>query len=221
MQASREAARGTGSGFNLFAGRSRTTSFTSRRPDDLESNRLAPSQTAPAKSPSGSFTKETAHDRPETGESSAELTPTTANGEGQGSDADADGTTTQNTLRQRRDQSTDESAAGGQALAAEAESEKKKEKESHTFFKHLTPKEPFTVRNQIQRTIFGSWLNILLLAAPVGIAINYIPAVDRKAVFVVNFIAIVPLAGMLGFATEEIALRTGETVGGLLNATFG
>ncbi|KAK4146749.1 Sodium/calcium exchanger protein-domain-containing protein [Dichotomopilus funicola] len=228
MQASREAARGDGSGFNLFAGRRRTTSFTSR-PNDIESNWLAPARTAPAKSPTGSFTKETSQGRPETGESSAELTPTTANGEGQGSDADADassqshGTTTQNTLRQRTGlaQSTDESAAGGQALAGEAESEKKKEKKQHTFFKHLTPKEPFTVRNQIQRTIFGSWLNILLLAAPVGIAINYIPAVDRKAVFVVNFIAIVPLAGMLGFATEEIALRTGETVGGLLNATFG
>jgi Ca2+:H+ antiporter len=62
---------------------------------------------------------------------------------------------------------------------------------------------------------------VLLLAAPAGIAINYIPAVDRIAVFVVNFIAIVPLASMLGFATEEIALRTGETMGGLLNATFG
>ena len=40
-------------------------------------------------------------------------------------------------------------------------------------------------------------------------------------VFVTNFIAIVPLAAMLSYATEEIALRTGETIGGLLNATFG
>ncbi|KAL6789549.1 Ca2+ transporter [Trichoderma sp. SZMC 28013] len=75
--------------------------------------------------------------------------------------------------------------------------------------------------NQIQQTLFSSWINLLLLAAPVGIAINYIPAVDRKAVFIVNFMAIVPLASILGFATEEIALRTGETLGGLLNATFG
>jgi Ca2+:H+ antiporter len=63
-------------------------------------------------------------------------------------------------------------------------------------------------------------LAILLLAAPVGIALgaskqNFI------AVFVVNFVAIVPLAALLSYATEEIALRVGETLGGLLNATFG
>ncbi|KAK0620336.1 Sodium/calcium exchanger protein-domain-containing protein [Immersiella caudata] len=96
-----------------------------------------------------------------------------------------------------------------------------KEKKQRTFFKHIEPKEPFTVRNQIQRTLFGSWINILLIAAPAGIAINYVHFVSRVAVFVVNFIAIVPLAAMLSFATEEIALRTGETLGGLLNATFG
>ncbi|KAK3948456.1 Sodium/calcium exchanger protein-domain-containing protein [Pseudoneurospora amorphoporcata] len=99
--------------------------------------------------------------------------------------------------------------------------EKEKEKKQRTFFKHLTPKEPFTVGNQIRRTLLGSWINILLVAAPVGIAINYVEAVPRVAVFVVNFIAIIPLAAMLGFATEEIALRTGEVVGGLLNASFG
>lgn len=41
------------------------------------------------------------------------------------------------------------------------------------------------------------------------------------AIFVVNFVAIIPLAGTLSYATEEIALRTGEVLGGLLNATFG
>lgn len=99
--------------------------------------------------------------------------------------------------------------------------EKEKEKKERPFFKHLEPKEPFTVGNQIRRTLLGSWLNILLVAAPVGIAINYVEAVPRVAVFVVNFIAIIPLAAMLGFATEEIALRTGEVMGGLLNASFG
>jgi Ca2+:H+ antiporter len=79
---------------------------------------------------------------------------------------------------------------------------------------------PFTVQNQLGRTLFNSWVNILLLAAPVGIALNY-AGVDGKVVFVVNFIAIVPLAGMLGFATEEIALHVGESLGGLLNASFG
>ncbi|GAB1318994.1 Sodium/calcium exchanger membrane region domain-containing protein [Madurella fahalii] len=94
-------------------------------------------------------------------------------------------------------------------------------KNSPTLFKHLVPKQPFTIRNQVQRTLFNSWINLLLVAAPIGIIINYIPSVSRVAVFIVNFVAIVPLAAMLGFATEEIALRTGETLGGLLNATFG
>jgi len=80
--------------------------------------------------------------------------------------------------------------------------------------------DPFTVKNQISRTIFNSWVNLLLIAAPVGIGLNY-SGVDGTVIFVVNFIAIIPLAGMLSFATEEIALYVGESLGGLLNASFG
>jgi Ca2+:H+ antiporter len=82
------------------------------------------------------------------------------------------------------------------------------------------PHQPFTVRNQLERTIFNSWVNILLIAAPVGIGLNY-AGIDGKVIFCVNFIAIIPLAGMLSFATEEIALHLGESLGGLLNASFG
>jgi len=41
------------------------------------------------------------------------------------------------------------------------------------------------------------------------------------AVFPLNFLAIVPLAALLSHATEEISLYVGQTLGGLLNATFG
>ncbi|KAL4806405.1 Sodium/calcium exchanger protein-domain-containing protein [Aspergillus unguis] len=82
-------------------------------------------------------------------------------------------------------------------------------------------KHNFTTVGQLKATIFNSWINILLLAAPVGIALYYVDGVSPIAVFVVNFIAIIPLAAMLSFATEEIALRTGEVIGGLLNASFG
>ena len=44
---------------------------------------------------------------------------------------------------------------------------------------------------------------------------------DPTTVFVLNFFAIIPLAAVLSFATEEIAMKLGETLGGLLNATFG
>lgn len=43
----------------------------------------------------------------------------------------------------------------------------------------------------------------------------------RTVVFVLNFIAIIPLAALLSYGTEEIALYFGEVTGGLLNASFG
>lgn len=36
-----------------------------------------------------------------------------------------------------------------------------------------------------------------------------------------NFLALIPLALLLGDVTEDLAVRLGDTVGGLLNATFG
>ncbi|CAO3618913.1 unnamed protein product [Mucor fragilis] len=65
----------------------------------------------------------------------------------------------------------------------------------------------------------SSWINVLLVFVPIGIASHFVwsPTIT----FIMNFLAIVPLAKLLGFATEDIALRTGEIIGGLLNATFG
>ncbi|KAI1133707.1 Sodium/calcium exchanger protein-domain-containing protein [Nemania abortiva] len=82
------------------------------------------------------------------------------------------------------------------------------------------PKPNFTLKNQIQRTLLCSPINILLLAAPAGIVLWRLQ-IPGPAVFIVNFIAIIPLATLLSDATEQVALRTGETVGGLINATFG
>ena len=41
------------------------------------------------------------------------------------------------------------------------------------------------------------------------------------AVFVLNFLAIIPLASVISFATEELSTELGHTLGGLMNATFG
>jgi Ca2+:H+ antiporter len=63
-------------------------------------------------------------------------------------------------------------------------------------------------------------LNWLLVFVPVSIVADLFfhqPVV----VFVSSCIAIVPLAGLIGRATEQLADRSGPTVGGLLNATFG
>ncbi|KAF2459066.1 Sodium/calcium exchanger protein-domain-containing protein [Lineolata rhizophorae] len=78
----------------------------------------------------------------------------------------------------------------------------------------------FTLWGQVKTILLGSWINLLLVAVPAGFACEY-AHVEPVATFVVNFAAIVPLAGILAYATEEIALRVGETLGGLLNATFG
>lgn len=66
---------------------------------------------------------------------------------------------------------------------------------------------------------FG-WLGWLLLAVPVAIAASMMgwPAVVR---FVAAGIAIIPLAGLMGRATEQLSHRLGPGIGGLMNATFG
>ena len=100
--------------------------------------------------------------------------------------------------------------------AGDTETEKPKRQSS------LFGKDPqkFTAGGQLRATILNSWINVLLIFVPIGIAVNY-TSIPKVGVFVINFIAIIPLAAMLSYATEEIALRVGETLGGLLNATFG
>ena len=78
----------------------------------------------------------------------------------------------------------------------------------------------YSLANQLRATVFNSWLNVLLIFSPIGTALNY-ANVTPTAVFIINLVAIVPLAGMLGYASEEIALRAGETLGGLIHASFG
>ena len=63
-------------------------------------------------------------------------------------------------------------------------------------------------------------LNWLLIAVPITIYFAWI-ARDTGMSFIFSMIAIMPLALLMGHATEEIALRTSESLGGLLNATFG
>lgn len=69
-----------------------------------------------------------------------------------------------------------------------------------------------------------SWfsLNWLLAFLPVAIAVRFVPAWENQTLlFVVSALAIVPLAGLMGEATEQLAHRLGAGAGGLLNASFG
>ena len=60
-------------------------------------------------------------------------------------------------------------------------------------------------------------LNLLLIAVPVTCYFSYV-AHDESMAFFSSLVAIMPLAFLMGRATEEIALRTSESLGGLLNA---
>src|SRR3954468_12794192 len=64
-------------------------------------------------------------------------------------------------------------------------------------------------------------LNWLLVFVPIAAGLHYLRPDSHTLIFITAGMAIVPLAGWLGRATEHIAEKTGEGIGGLLNATFG
>ncbi|KAI9491675.1 Sodium/calcium exchanger protein-domain-containing protein [Zychaea mexicana] len=68
--------------------------------------------------------------------------------------------------------------------------------------------------------VTSSKFNIVCVFIPIALFFSFSGA-PATVVFTLNFIAIMPLAKLLGFATEELALMSGPTVGALLNATFG
>jgi Ca2+:H+ antiporter len=72
----------------------------------------------------------------------------------------------------------------------------------------------------IKATLLYSPANLLLPLVPLGVVAaeyHWSPA----AVFVLNFLAMFPLASMLTFSTEQLAAKVGSILGGLINATFG
>ncbi|GAA5822032.1 hypothetical protein JCM3770_002257 [Rhodotorula araucariae] len=72
----------------------------------------------------------------------------------------------------------------------------------------------------LRNFFLSGWLNLLLVAVPLSFA-SHFAGWGSTADFVISFIAIIPLAALLGDATEQCSLRVGQTIGGLLNATFG
>jgi Ca2+:H+ antiporter len=61
----------------------------------------------------------------------------------------------------------------------------------------------------------------LLVFVPVVLAGAALRPEAHTLLFVLSVLAIVPLAALLSHATESVAAKTGDTVGGLLNATLG
>ena len=79
---------------------------------------------------------------------------------------------------------------------------------------------PFYTGHVVYETLISNYVNVLLVFVPLGIisgALHWNPTTT----FILNFFAIIPLASLLSFATEELSVKLGQTLGGLLNATFG
>jgi Ca2+:H+ antiporter len=73
---------------------------------------------------------------------------------------------------------------------------------------------------QLRRTVTGSWLNLLLLAGPLSLSLSWSRGYSLW-VFATAAVSLIPAAGLIGTATEHLARRSGPTLGGFLNASFG
>ena len=108
-----------------------------------------------------------------------------------------------------------EDASHGDSAVGSAEANKEKPPMSKRmtagiirFFTHM------------KNAIFHSWINVLLIFVPIGIAVEA-AGLNASIIFGMNAVAIVPLAGLLAHATEAVASRLGDTLGALLNVSFG
>jgi Ca2+:H+ antiporter len=64
-------------------------------------------------------------------------------------------------------------------------------------------------------------INWLFVFIPVSLALEHVPGLAPPVLFFSAALAIIPIARLIVLATEQLATRTGDAVGGLLNATFG
>mgnify|MGYP005837116557 CR=1 FL=1 len=65
-----------------------------------------------------------------------------------------------------------------------------------------------------------NWLRLMLVFIPLAFVAEFLLH-NPLLIFVFSCLALIPLAGLLGEATEELAIHTGPQIGGLLNATLG
>ncbi|KAJ6555159.1 Sodium/calcium exchanger protein-domain-containing protein [Mycena vulgaris] len=79
---------------------------------------------------------------------------------------------------------------------------------------------PPTYTASLMTVLRYSPLNVLLVFIPISWAMHFTHQ-SATLIFIMCCLGIVPLAALLGLGTEQIALRTSNSVGGLLNATLG
>lgn len=66
----------------------------------------------------------------------------------------------------------------------------------------------------------SAWINVLLIFVPIAILAELAHG-NPTLLFITSALGIVPLAGLLGEATDALSVKAGDKIGGLLNATLG
>ena len=74
---------------------------------------------------------------------------------------------------------------------------------------------------ELRKYLFSRYLNLLLVFVPGVFLMEYVLHAGAVWLFAASALAIIPLAGVLGDATEEVAGRMGPVAGGLLSGTLG
>ena len=64
-------------------------------------------------------------------------------------------------------------------------------------------------------------VQLLLIFVPIALLAEFVFHADPVLIFIFAALAVIPLAGLVGEGTEELAVHTGPKIGGLLNATLG
>src|ERR1051325_9459673 len=77
-----------------------------------------------------------------------------------------------------------------------------------------------TKKSSFKDLLIDHGLDALLIFIPLAVILHYTHAAALWT-FIVSGLAIIPLAGWMGKATESLSERLGAGIGGLLNATFG
>ena len=77
-----------------------------------------------------------------------------------------------------------------------------------------------SIQSVLTDIFFGKFVSVMLIFGPFAY-LAHIQQWDAQWIFWLNFLVMIPLASILGDFTEEVAMHTNQTIGGLVNATFG
>lgn len=111
-------------------------------------------------------------------------------------------------------------AVGAWAISRASLPKKKKGEEELEMAKAKTIVEEVQEPSTGLKALLFTKMNIMLIFVPLGFLAHFLHW-SVSLSFFINCLSMLPLAALMGIATEELACHTGQTIGGLLNATFG